>query len=84
MSFHRQKACRTEHRFVVRLRRRRRGRLDAEMDHPRAGEQSMALGLRHIVALEDRVQQQVKEIHGMDLGAPPPGPMPQQVIDSHF
>jgi len=21
--------------------------------------------------------------HGMDLGAPPPGPMPQQVIDSH-
>ena len=28
-------------------------------------------------------KQQVKEIHGMDLNAPPPGPMPQQVIDSH-
>ena len=28
-------------------------------------------------------KQQVSEIHGMDLGAPPPGPMPQQVIDSH-
>ena len=27
-------------------------------------------------------KQQVSEIHGMDLGAPPPGPMPQQVIDS--
>jgi hypothetical protein len=28
-------------------------------------------------------KQQVSEIHGIDLGAPPPGPMPQQVIDSH-
>jgi hypothetical protein len=28
-------------------------------------------------------KQQVREIHGMDLSAPPPGPMPQQVIDSH-
>jgi hypothetical protein len=28
-------------------------------------------------------KQQVSEIHGMDLGAPPPGPPPQQVIDSH-
>ena len=28
-------------------------------------------------------KQQVSEIHGMDLSAPPPGPMPQQVIDSH-
>ena len=28
-------------------------------------------------------KQQVSEIHGMDLNAPPPGPMPQQVIDSH-
>ena len=27
-------------------------------------------------------KQQVNEIHGMDLSAPPPGPMPQQVIDS--
>ena len=27
--------------------------------------------------------QQVKEIHGIDLSAPAPGPMPQQVIDSH-
>ena len=27
-------------------------------------------------------KQQVKEIHGMDLSAPPPGPMPQQMIDS--
>ncbi len=25
---------------------------------------------------------QVKDIHGMDLGAPPPGPMPKQVVDS--
>lgn len=25
---------------------------------------------------------QVMEIHGMDLSAPPPGPMPEQVIDS--
>jgi len=29
-------------------------------------------------------KQQVSEIHGMDLSAPPPGPMPQQMIDSHF
>jgi hypothetical protein len=29
-------------------------------------------------------KQQVSEIHGMDLSAPPPGPMPEQVIDSHF
>jgi len=28
-------------------------------------------------------KQQVSEIHGMDLSLPPPGPMPQQVIDSH-
>jgi len=28
-------------------------------------------------------KQQVMEIHGMDLSAPPPGPVPQQVIDSH-
>jgi len=28
-------------------------------------------------------KQHVREIHGMDLNAPPPGPMPQQVIDSH-
>jgi hypothetical protein len=27
-------------------------------------------------------KQQVSEIHGMDLSAPPPGPMPQQMIDS--
>jgi len=27
-------------------------------------------------------KQQVMEIHGMDLSAPPPGPMPHQVIDS--
>jgi hypothetical protein len=25
----------------------------------------------------------VSDIHGMDLSAPPPGPMPEQVIDSH-
>ena len=25
---------------------------------------------------------QVMEIHGMDLGAPPPGPLPKQVVDS--
>lgn len=25
---------------------------------------------------------QVKEIHGMDLAAPPPGPLPKQVVDS--
>ena len=30
-----------------------------------------------------KTEQQVNEIHGIDLGAPPPGPMPQQVIDSH-
>jgi hypothetical protein len=27
-------------------------------------------------------KRQVSEIHGMDLGAPPPNPMPQQMIDS--
>lgn len=27
-------------------------------------------------------KQQVQEVHGMDLGAPPPGPMPEMVIDS--
>jgi len=27
-------------------------------------------------------KQQVQEIHGMDLSAPPPGPLPQQMIDS--
>ena len=25
---------------------------------------------------------QVKDIHGIDLGAPPPGPLPKQVVDS--
>jgi hypothetical protein len=25
---------------------------------------------------------QVMEIHGVDLGAPPPGPLPKQVVDS--
>jgi hypothetical protein len=25
---------------------------------------------------------QVQEVHGVDLAAPPPGPMPEQVIDS--
>lgn len=25
---------------------------------------------------------QVKEIHGVDLGAPPPGPLPKQIADS--
>jgi LmbE family N-acetylglucosaminyl deacetylase len=24
----------------------------------------------------------VAEIHGIDLGAPPPGPMPEQIVDS--
>jgi hypothetical protein len=27
-------------------------------------------------------KQQAKEIHGIDLSAPPPGPMPEQLIDS--
>jgi len=29
-------------------------------------------------------KQQVSEIHGMDLSAPPPGPMPEMVIDSQI
>ncbi len=27
-------------------------------------------------------KQQVSEIHGVDLGAPPPGPMPELIVDS--
>ena len=27
-------------------------------------------------------KQQVSEIHGMDLGAPPPGPLPELIVDS--
>ena len=28
-------------------------------------------------------KQQVMEIHGMDLGGPPPGPMPEMIVDSN-
>lgn len=28
-------------------------------------------------------KQQVKEIHGIDLGAPLPGPMPELIVDSY-
>jgi len=28
-------------------------------------------------------KQQVSEIHGMDLGGPPPGPMPEMIVDSN-
>ena len=27
--------------------------------------------------------ERVKAVHGLDLAAPPPGPMPEMVIDSH-
>lgn len=30
----------------------------------------------------DWFKRQVREIHGMDLAAPPPGPLPKQIIDS--
>ena len=28
-------------------------------------------------------KQQVMEIHGMDLSAPPPGPLPEMIVDSN-
>jgi hypothetical protein len=51
-----------------------------EGDHPEAAFAGFAKGTDPFTVW---FKQQVMEIHGVDLNAPPPGPMPQQVIDSH-
>jgi hypothetical protein len=51
-----------------------------EGDHPEAAFAGFAKGTDPFTVW---FKQQVMEIHGVDLSAPPPGPMPQQVIDSH-
>src|SRR5262245_2419814 len=51
-----------------------------EGDHP---ETAFAEFARRTDPFTVWFKQQVRESHGMDLSAPPPGPMPQQVIDSH-
>ena len=51
-----------------------------EGDHP---ETAFAEFAKHTDPFTTWFKPQVSEIHGMDLSAPPPGPTPQQVIDSH-
>ena len=51
-----------------------------EGDHPEAAFAGFAKGTDAFTVWFKR---QVLEIHGTDLSAPPPGPLPQQVIDSH-
>src|SRR5262245_47357542 len=50
-----------------------------EGDHP---ETAFAEFAKRTDPFTEWFKQQVREIHGMDLNAPPPGPMPQQGIDS--